>query len=1207
LNLDDWLNANDPLASSPALVPAADGNPAQAAEAVKQARRNNIPPSLVGMQPDPDIARQNKIEDTAAVVRSAPTLDQWLATQPAPVATSVMDDVHHLSAMDQVLGSFASAGKAIASGVPAFSEGFYGATEAAATMLPDIVGDPLERFAKYGRQSSAALKDSLAPPSDNWLTQGIVGGFQSFGSALPALAVGVATRNPLLAAEVMSGSMAGMTFGQSFGEARDKGLSAPMSVLHGAEQGAVEYITEKIPALTLFNDLTKGTGLGKLLLKQAATEIPGEQVATLMQDFNDWVNLNPEKSLGEFMAERPDAALTTLVATVVGTGAQTATASAASSVARRLQGEDKAIKQATETARVLTELNKLAGATQIRDRDVETFEGFLQSATEGTPLESVYIDAGTLADSGVFNQLMEASPVIAEQMDQARGGTMIRIPVSEVLGRFHVELTSLIPDMRTDPNGLTQREAEAYVAERGPALQAEVERVLQQDATDTAAHEARTRVKDSVAQELMATGRVTKDVADAYSTLTSTFYHVMGQRMGMNAEQLYGQERLRILGQGQGEFGQNGNSRRERLRAIHADAGVSFVDATIDRGGAHTPAGPNSGSPAYDVALNGTYPEDFYGANGLQYYGTSYDRMDYEAYSLLRKMEGSPNGYIAVYRAVEKDGPSKIMPGDWVTIVRGYAKDHGESALAGNYKIIKMTVHPRDIYTSGDSMLEWGYHPQEKMPELPRRQPNDAGQFYQTATVRSGRETLRKYGLKPSGKYSTRQVAAALEARQRAKYGSIDRDDRSDAAAKRIAKWMMEEVEFEMQHPDKSGAGWYSEKYQRALDAFAEEFPELKTDQNARDLLTALVAITSDGQKVLPNFLQAVDIYSNFRSSGKFTTNRGHIRQASILNNLERLQELHDTLGPEAMREYLLQEFPVSQLKKIATEAGLKFSTDYQATVNLPMSAVLLGPKLGAFYANLMGAHGYLTMDRWWSRTFNRYRGSLITSATKSGIDGFKQIIGRPDMSDDEVLSAIVAPRNALEARGFKTQLAVMVGKSEPSKQNEKAAWMKAAREKAGAQFDELLQENKVERAANTLYKYAFENIEDTPFNATDRTFMLRAVAEAGKMLSKRGIKISVADIQAVLWYYEKRLYGELGARQTADISYEEAAKRVVELRKSGVDTAERLDDLRAEQAAGGTVDEALAPARKILKREKTPKAMESSTSAPITARMPET
>lgn len=160
--------------------------------------------------------------------------------------------------------------------------------------------------------------------------------------------------------------------------------------------------------------------------------------------------------------------------------------------------------------------------------------------------------------------------------------------------------------------------------------------------------------------------------------------------------------------------------KREQLRQLHQQSGVSFVDATIDRGGAHTPAGPTSGSPAYDVSLNGTYPEDFYGANGLRYYGTGYDAMDTQAYNKLRRLEGNPNAAVEVYRAVEKNGPKTISPGDWVTTVRDYAKDHGESSLNGDYKIIKMLVNARDIYTAGDSMLEYGYHPQPRMPQLPK-------------------------------------------------------------------------------------------------------------------------------------------------------------------------------------------------------------------------------------------------------------------------------------------------------------------------------------------------------------------------------------------------------------------------------------------------------------------------------------------------------
>ena len=193
------------------------------------------------------------------------------------------------------------------------------------------------------------------------------------------------------------------------------------------------------------------------------------------------------------------------------------------------------------------------------------------------------------------------------------------------------------------------------------------------------------------------------------------------------------------------------------------------------------------------------------------------------------------------------------------------------------------------------------------------------------------------------------------------------------------------------------------------------------------------------------------------------------------------------------------------------------------------MSALVFGPKLGAFFSNLMGSHGYLTMDRWWSRTFNRYRGQLVTriigTADKPfnskgepiGLARFKTLLAKYDrrnspwdtISDQEAITRLQDFRDSYEAKGYKNG-------------------------------------TEIEKAANTLYKAAFEGTEDQPFNASDRAFMIATANRAKQILNRRGINLSLADIQAVLWYYEKRLYGELGARQTADISYEEAANRVV-------------------------------------------------------------
>jgi hypothetical protein len=51
----------------------------------------------------------------------------------------------------------------------------------------------------------------------------------------------------------------------------------------------------------------------------------------------------------------------------------------------------------------------------------------------------------------------------------------------------------------------------------------------------------------------------------------------------------------------------------------------------------------------------------------------------------------------------------KIENGDWVTISREYAKEHGDSQLQGKYKILTKTVRAGNLFTTGDSIHEWGY------------------------------------------------------------------------------------------------------------------------------------------------------------------------------------------------------------------------------------------------------------------------------------------------------------------------------------------------------------------------------------------------------------------------------------------------------------------------------------------------------------------
>ena len=130
--------------------------------------------------------------------------------------------------------------------------------------------------------------------------------------------------------------------------------------------------------------------------------------------------------------------------------------------------------------------------------------------------------------------------------------------------------------------------------------------------------------------------------------------------------------------------------------------------------GEHEAPMHDSGAPLHD--LKGVYPDDFYGPQGKQYYGIG-DGSDVLAMSIVRATKGRAGMPITIYRAVPKEVTTKIEKGNWVTIDRQYAKDHGDGALNGQYKIIKKTVRADELFTNGDSIQEWGYDPKKQRNE----------------------------------------------------------------------------------------------------------------------------------------------------------------------------------------------------------------------------------------------------------------------------------------------------------------------------------------------------------------------------------------------------------------------------------------------------------------------------------------------------------
>lgn len=191
--------------------------------------------------------------------------------------------------------------------------------------------------------------------------------------------------------------------------------------------------------------------------------------------------------------------------------------------------------------------------------------------------------------------------------------------------------------------------------------------------------------------------------------------------------------------------------------------GYLFEDAPQeDYRGLHK-APDKSDAPLWDVTKD-VYPDDIYTLPldlAARYYGAS-EPGDFAVVSLVKLTRNKPNAKVKIYRAVphiktreeeiaeleefkrqimrrgkaktnmsydslsnridqlrkeiesglpEKESITKINPGDWVTIYRPYAVEHGEGALNGQYKILTKTVTAKELFTDGNSLYEWGWNP----------------------------------------------------------------------------------------------------------------------------------------------------------------------------------------------------------------------------------------------------------------------------------------------------------------------------------------------------------------------------------------------------------------------------------------------------------------------------------------------------------------
>jgi hypothetical protein len=355
----------------------------------------------------------------------------------------------------------------------------------------------------------------------------------------------------------------------------------------------------------------------------------------------------------------------------------------------------------------------------------------------------------------------------------------------------------------------------------------------------------------------------------------------------------------------------------------------------------------------------------------------------------------------------------------------------------------------------------------------------------------------------------------------------------------RLVNLLVQEIDRAVKlHPE--AKGWYDENVKLTMDVMRDLDPDLANPENDF-IFKAILAATSDGNKVGPQFQQTWKEYSNWKNtgeiSGEFVSGD---RIENIQTNLEMLNEFIKDIGWEKTKDFMVQKGTVKDLrqalvdvfgwtKKQANSIGSSERVD-----EVVPFAVVLGPKLGSFFNNLYGDFSSVTMDRWFMRTLGRLTGTQVAPLSKAKLremrNNLRDAVARLTPSEFEMLGVKRGDLKGTSIDGAATTISGRFSK-------------KALREtakKSSEAGQSALEETR--KFANALKK-GLNPLVEAPVDGTHRRWIRERIAEVQSELRSRGIELENADLQAVLWYLEKELYEKLNYRsKSGESDYASAA-----------------------------------------------------------------
>lgn len=422
-----------------------------------------------------------------------------------------------------------------------------------------------------------------------------------------------------------------------------------------------------------------------------------------------------------------------------------------------------------------------------------------------------------------------------------------------------------------------------------------------------------------------------------------------------------------------------------------------------------------------------------------------------------------------------------------------------------------------------------------------------------------------------------------------------------------IATMMAAETVYALERKDaQTSSNWYTKAIARMIAVVAVLHPEIGSDgaarahlsglfrnrDEARTVLFAAMAITSQNINVFDNMRYALEQYRAFIEDGAFRPKVYGANGYAIESNLARFNFILSRANGDLtrVRKLFAMKMKMADLQAAARRYGIQIAGKELADETV-YGSMLFGPKVGnGFYQNLIGNHSPVTIDLWFMRLWGRYTGTLVREeitgeAQARLVKGVRRSLRGVRMhalmekEGLDVDPSSIWDMDAQELLDYSRRLKRFwekLRKRYVSGAMSEAFHVRDARQaachtKANSEASQMKARLLWPGAAESIVKSLAMPV-DSPRSAGMRRWIRSVCAKSLDKLKDSGYPMTAADMQAILWYPEKEIYGKLTGRPSdrLNMSYDEAVIRIALTEGIGHDRIEEaLQSLGVHRGRG--------------------------------------